>query len=295
MARSRTFIRGLLKDNPYLLDTNYAATLQSHPEPLRSMLLSGRFDLSTADDPWQVIPSEWIELAQRRWTQDPPAGVQMSCIGVDVAQGGTDETVLAPRHGSWFAPIKAVKGVDTKDGAAVAGLVFATMRDGCEVAVDVGGGWGADAHGHLKGQNIKSQAVNWVEDSNQTIRGGTLRFLNKRAECWWRLREALDPSGQERVALPPDKTLAADLATPQWRRTPSGLIKIEDKAEIRKRLGRSPDRGDAVVMAWAYGGLVEQERKSQYRPTHANVMHAAVKGFSPLPQRRQAFANTGRR
>ena len=279
MARSRTFIRGLLKDNPYLLDTGYAATLQSHPEPLRSMLLQGRFDLAVEDDPWQVIPTEWIELAQRRWTMDPPAGLQMSCIGVDVAQGGKDETVLAPRYGSWYAPIKAVKGIDTKDGATVAGLVFATMRDGCEIAIDVGGGWGADAHGHLTGQKIKSVAVNWVETSSETIRGGILKFKNKRAQSWWRFREALDPSGQERVALPPDKTLAADLATPQWRRTPSGEILIEDKADIRKRLGRSPDRGDAVVMCWAHGGLVEKERKGHSLATHAIVANASVKGF----------------
>lgn len=293
MARSRTFIRGLLKDNPYLVEQGYAATLQSMPEPLRSMLLAGRFDLSVQDDPWQVIPSDWIELAQRRWTQDPPAGVQMSCIGVDVAQGGADETVLAPRYGAWFAPIKAVKGIDTKDGAAVAGLVFTTMRDGCEIAIDVGGGWGADAHGHLTGQKIKSVAVNWVQDSGQAVRGGTLRFLNRRAEYWWRFREALDPAGQERIALPLDKTLAADLATPQWRRTPSGLIKIEDKADIRKRLGRSPDRGDAVVMCWAHGGLVAQERERNARPSFATVAHPEVKGHMLPPNRaRQSFANT---
>ncbi len=277
VAKSRTFIRSRVTDNPYMMEAGYAATLQSLPEPLRSMLLEGRFDLAASDDPWQVIPSSWVELAQRRWTIDPPAGALMTCMGVDVAQGGADETVLVARHGSYFAAPKAFKGVDTKDGQAVAGLVFAHMRDGCEIAIDVGGGWGADAHGHLKGQKIKSVAVNWVEPSIGVTRAGSLPFLNKRAESWWRLREALDPNGSERIALPPDKTLAADLATPLWRRTPSGLIKIEDKADIRKRIGRSPDRGDAAVMAWAHGGLVEQERANNPRPTMAVVEHADAK------------------
>jgi len=278
MARSRTFIRGLLRDNPYLVESGYGATLQSHPEPLRSMLLLGRFDVAVNDDPWQVIPSEWIELAQRRWTSEPPEGRGMSCIGVDVAQGGVDETILAPRHGTWFAPVTALKGIDTKNGSAVAGIVFATMRDACEIAIDVGGGWGADAHGHLKAQQINSVAVNWVETSSAKTRSGSLSFLNKRAEAWWRLREALDPVNGEKIALPPDKTLAADLATPIWHRTPAGLIKIEDKAEIRKRLGRSPDRGDAVVMAWANGWLLEMERANNPKhPTIANLGYPDVK------------------
>lgn len=290
-ARSRTFIRGLLSDNPYLMESGYAATLQSHPEPLRSMLLLGRFDIAVQDDPWQVIPTEWIEAAQRRWTDRPPPGQLMSCVGVDVAQGGSDETVLAPRHGNWFAELKALKGVDTKDGAAVAGIVFAVMRDACAVAVDVGGGWGADAHGHLKEQRVASIPVNWVETSSAKTRAGSLGFLNKRAEYWWRFREALDPVNGEDIALPPDKTLAVDLATPLWHRTPGGLIKIEGKDEIRKRIGRSPDRGDAVVMAHAHGGLLERERRlNPVHPPKANVGYAAVKN---RPSRaRSSRANT---
>lgn len=274
MARSRTFIKGLLKDNPYLLETGYAATLQANPEPLRSMLLEGRFDIAVSDDPWQVIPSEWIELAQRRWTDNAPGPMQ--CLGVDVAQGGADETVLAPRHGNWFALPVAIKGANTKDGTAVAALVFATMRNSCSVAIDVGGGWGADAHGHLKAQKIDSHAVNWVEESHGVTRHGDLRFRNKRAEYWWRLREALDPTGGDKIALPPDKTLAADLATPRWKRTPSGLIQVEDKGEIRKRLGRSPDRGDALVMAHAHG-LVANQATQSAPPATANLGYASAK------------------
>jgi hypothetical protein len=49
------------------------------------------------------------------------------------------------------------------------------------------------------------------------------------------------------VALPPDASVKADLAAPSWELTARG-IKIEDKGEIRKRRGRSPDEGDAIVM-----------------------------------------------
>src|SRR5439155_17623492 len=99
---------------------------------------------------------------------------------------------------------------------------------------------------------------------------------NRRAATWWALREALDPETGAGIALPPDPALVADLAMPRWRlanRAGAGAIQIEAKDEIRKRLGRSPDRGDAVVMAWAFGGGRPggaDDRFIRY-PTHANL------------------------
>jgi hypothetical protein len=69
------------------------------------------------------------------------------------------------------------------------------------------------------------------------------------------MREALDPSqeGGSVVALPPDSELKADLASYRWENTIGG-IKIEDKEHMRKRLGRSPDKGDAAIMCLSEGG-----------------------------------------
>ena len=68
------------------------------------------------------------------------------------------------------------------------------------------------------------------------------------------MREELDPGqdGGSVLALPPDASVKADLAAPRWELTARG-IKIEDKDEIRKRLGRSPDEGDAIVMCLSEG------------------------------------------
>jgi len=52
----------------------------------------------------------------------------------------------------------------------------------------------------------------------------------------------------EGIALPPDPELVSDLCAPRWKLTARG-IQVESKDEIIKRLGRSPDCGDAVVMA----------------------------------------------
>lgn len=74
----------------------------------------------------------------------------------------------------------------------------------------------------------------------------TYAFANKRIETWWRFREAVSPeqAGGSPIALPPDPQIRADLAAPRFRDTPRGFL-LEEKSEIAKRLGRSPDCGDA--------------------------------------------------
>lgn len=74
-------------------------------------------------------------------------------------------------------------------------------------------------------------------------------FANVRAAAWWWLREQLDPTFDAVLALPPDDLLTGDLASPRFSLTSGGKLLVEPKDEIRRRLGRSPDSGDSVVMA----------------------------------------------
>lgn len=99
--RSRTFIPGKLEDNPDLVRTGYSAVLAFAPKNLQA-LAKGHFDAQLEDDPWQLIPTQWIIDAQKRWTAQPPRNVPMIAMGVDVAQGGADKTCLAWRHDWWF-------------------------------------------------------------------------------------------------------------------------------------------------------------------------------------------------
>jgi hypothetical protein len=272
--KSRTFIPASVDDNPYLIRSGYKAQLQSLPEPLRSAMLRGDWFATREDAANQVIPADWIIAAQQRWQPKPP--MPMTSIGVDVAQGGADNTTLAPRHGSWFAPLKMVKGIDTKDGASVAGLVLATMRDGALVAIDLGGGWGGAAYEHLTGANI--EAVGCVPSSGSTrkTKDGKLTFANARAEWWWVFREALDPNGGAYIALPPDPDLVAELVAPRWKLGPRGIL-IESKNDIRKRLGRSTDKADAVVMAWSHGSMRQKDRLDGRHRPRVNLGHADTK------------------
>ncbi len=245
--KSRTFIPSSVEDNPFLVRTGYRTVLQALPEPLRSQLLHGDFSAGREDNPWQVIPTAWVKAAQERWRNRKRAKARMETLGVDVARGGGSETVLSPRYGTWFAEQKVYPGASTPDGPAAAGLVMAALRDGASVNIDIVG-VGAAVYDHLKSNNVQAVAMDGREESRASDRSGRLGFINKRAEWWWRLREDLDPDYGVGLAFPPDRALRADLTAPRWRPTHRG-IQVESKEEIVKRLGRSPDRGDALVYA----------------------------------------------
>jgi hypothetical protein len=270
---SRTFIPAKLSDNPYLIGTNYQAQLDALPEPLRSAIRDGNFMLSRQDDAYQVIPTKWVRQAMARWTESPPEGVGMSSLATDVALGGGDSTTHARRHGHWFDNVITDPGAATPDPLDIASRILTLMRNGCPIIIDMGGGYGSGVYSHLKNnvQGMKLHGFNGSNKSSKRSRDGKLAFANRRAELWWKFREALEPNLGEPVALPPDQELLSDLTTPRWRLTSNGIL-IESKDDIRKRLGRSPDKGDAVVMAWSEG---ESSVSARIR-VHANPIGRPV-------------------
>lgn len=284
VAESYSFIPARLEDNPFLSETDYRQRLQNLPAALREQLLKGNFMAGREDHEWQVIPTDWIRAAQARWKPDGAAGLQMTAIAADVAQGGSDKTTISARYGTWFAQLIVKAGVDTPDGPSIAGLIGIHRRGGATVIIDVGGGYGGAAVSFLKENNIKDVVgFNASMAAHVTARtaDGQLSFFNKRAEAWWRFREALDPGqeGGSPVALPPDPILADDLASPRWRLRTNG-IQIEAKDEIRKRLGRSTDHGDAVVMCWSEGQVLAVRRMrslTQGRVPQVNRGYASMK------------------
>jgi hypothetical protein len=78
------------------------------------------------------------------------------------------------------------------------------------------------------------------------------RLVNVRAAMYWKLREALDPHTGDNLALPPDPELLADLCAPRYGVNAAGIF-IEHKPDIEKRISRSPDCADALVMAHWHG------------------------------------------
>jgi hypothetical protein len=247
--KSRTFLPALVQDNPALMRTGYVAVLQNLPEPMRSMVLYGNFAVGREDAAWQVIPTAWVKAAMNRWT---PEGKRepLSALGVDIAHGGPAKTVLAKRYGTWFAPLEKYDGRLTDTGLKAAALIVQAIREHPQATVNIDAvGVGASAFDACREINLPNgMAINFSGKVENTDRTGLLRFVNMRAWAYWTLRDLLDPEKGYNLALPPDQELLSDLVAPRWSMTVQGL-KIEAKEDIVKRLGRSPDCGDALVLA----------------------------------------------
>lgn len=251
--KSRTFIPASVNDNPYLANTDYQSQLDAMVEPFRSILMGG-FMASFRDADNQCIPTDWVRQAQKRWTHAPRLGVPMCAIGVDVAAGGADNSVLAPRFDDWFAPLIEKPGRETPLGKDIAGMIVAHRKDGAVIVLDMGGGYGGATYECLLENQIPVIPYKGATGVETRTKDRQLKFTNKRTEAYWRLREALDPSqdGGATIMLPDDPVLMADLTAPTFEITKQG-IKLETKEDLVKRLGRSPDKGDAVVMSWSAG------------------------------------------
>jgi hypothetical protein len=280
---SRTFIRSGLGDNPDLNRTNYSRQLALLPAELRKRYADGDFTAEAVDDEFQVIPTEWIRAAQSRWVED--GGERMEAIGVDIAQGGKDNTVLAPRwqgRGNikhWVDKLVKYKGAETPDGSTASGFIMMHLKHAAQVNIDMGGGYGGSTYEHLRDAEISVFGFVPSAKSDATTSDGRLKFANVRSEAIWRVRELLDPESQELVALPPDAMLRADLASFRWRLMTGGVIQVRPKEEVKKLLGRSPDDGEAVIIALSTGSRRVQPRLSDpYRmPTQAKMGHSYIR------------------
>lgn len=261
-AQSRTYIKASVKDNPYYAGTGYEDRLSAMPEPWRSLLMGG-FRTAFKDVPNQVIPTVWVTEAQKRWKNTPPKGVPMCAIGVDASGGGDDPMILARRYDGWFDEMIEVPGRDIpmdRQGSYCAGIIISYRKDNAQIVIDLGGGYGASTYEQLKAnlpdRGAQRPVVGYKGAEGTTRRSidGNFGFPTKRAAAYWIFREALDPGqpGGSAIALPPDPQLLADLTAPTFTPTSKG-IDIEPKDKVVERLGRSTDRGDAVVMAWFEG------------------------------------------
>lgn len=253
--KSRTFIPARLSDNPYYAGSDYKSTLDALPEPYRTAYRDGNFFAGVKDKERQICPSDWVRQAQKRWKPNGGQGVAMSCMASDIAQGGKAENVIAFRHLGWYGKLIATKGKDTPDGSGTAGLILSQRTDNCRVVIDMGGGYGGEVFRILKDNGIEVIAYKGNNTSLLRTTDGQLKFANKRSASLWKFREALDPNqpGGSNIALDPeDQLLFQDLTTPTFTVTTRGIT-AETKEDVIEKLGRSPDRGDSVIMAWSEG------------------------------------------
>jgi phage terminase large subunit len=175
-------------------------------------------------------------------------------FGVDVARGGDDSTVIAPRRGKGLGKFRAMRGIETDTGPKVADAVMEevrTHRRGKEVPrvkIDCIG-VGASAYDALmpysKGRDreIELLGVNSSERSDDEE-----RYYNLRSQLHYAVRDWLRAG----AGIPSDahhKKLGGELIAAKSGFDNRGRHKVEPKDEIKIRLKRSPDYADALALA----------------------------------------------
>lgn len=288
IAKSRTFIKALLKDNAFYRGTGYAAQLSNTPEPLRSLLLNGSFSVRGEDHPMQVIPTQWALKAQERYrdmvNSDAHLRLRQRVLAGDIAQGGVDTTVLASLlEDEFFEEPLAQAGRLTPTGFEVEQLVLGRHRDGSLIVLDGTGGWGGSTRDLLKNNHdIDAEMCIASEGAHEWTPDGRWKYGNIRTKMWWTFRLDLDPKSTHRIKLPLSSRLFAQLTTPHFR-VDKNVLWIESKDEIRKRLsGASTDEADAVLMAWLYyeqalAMLVNYEPDIVERLVHGKTRHRKMR------------------
>jgi hypothetical protein len=251
-----------------------------------------------------LIPLSWVEAAIRRWRDWEAAGSPKMpgrvIYGCDVADSGVDETVMPIRRGP---VIETLNRIGVQDTATTATRLEGRLRTVANSIACVDScGIGVGVYNRLRELRLPVIPFNGASSADgMRDRTGEFTFANKRSAAYWQLRELLDPvNGPNTLCLPPDDDLITDLTVPTWKVKTGAVIAVEPKEHVVKRLRRSPDCGDAVVMTmWPDSSVVAQRRIIETSPS-ADALDEWTVGEEQTPaQKRQAridrLARTHRR
>jgi hypothetical protein len=199
----------------------------------------GEFPPSNADG---CIPRTLVREAQKRWT-DRPLTLDSLRIGVDPAHEGRDSTAIVWSRGTWASAPIVLDGWST---VAVAREVVRIIQDHARP--------NERASVRVDGSSVGAGVVDFLEEFHQDV----CEVLNLKAAAsspdptcsrlrdllWIGLRKWLAEG-----AIPPDQALEDDVTAPLLGYDDKLRFKVEDKRSMRKRLGRSTDRADALALA----------------------------------------------
>jgi hypothetical protein len=206
--------------------------------------------------PDTLLPLHWIEAAQQR--DLAPRDGDPNNLGVDVARFGADETVIMHRHGPRFRVVFGAHGLST---AATTGHVCAwRMKTGATTSHVDDAGIGGAVTDQLNAVNEPVTPINVGETKTVTEPD---RFINLKAELYWRLREMFERG--EIDIDPADEELASQLSTIKYFYDNKGRIGIERKEDAKKRGLPSPDRADALMLAAATDLTAAEREENEQR------------------------------
>lgn len=160
-------------------------------------------------------------------------------IGADVARFGDDPTILFPRQGRRaFKPVE-MRGARTDAIAARIMVGKSKFKSEMEM-IDDTGGWAAGVIDSCRLAGVELFPVNFSGKALDE------RYFNKRSEIWFKMADWIKSGG----SLPDTPELVAELTVPTYT-FQNGKLRLEEKDQIKARLGRSPNYADALAVTFA--------------------------------------------
>lgn len=182
-----------------------------------------------------LIALKWIEAAVEKQVEEGPKE-----IGVDVARFGDDRTEFCVRIGRRVSRLLSFGKEDTMQITGRLKLLIDEEKPAITRIDEIG--VGAGVLDRLNEQGYDVEGINVGEKANDSE-----KFINLRAEIYWGLRERFQ---QGDISIPNDDDLIAQLSNIKYKYTSRGQLQIESKDEMKKRGLKSPDKADALVLAF---------------------------------------------
>jgi hypothetical protein len=213
-----------------------------------------------------LLKADAVQRARKSSITD--AGKPM-IMGVDPGRTG-DRTVISLRRGREF--VKVIKYDEMESTMRLAGIC-ARLIEKYNVAkcfIDYGLGYGTVDRLHELGFTSVVTGIHFGGGADDPT-----KFLNKRVEMAFELRDWLDEGG---CSIPDDEEIEVDLlVTPDFKQNSRGLSFLEPKDKIKETYGKSTDIFDSMMLTFAYPVATELQKAMQPKQTLNTKKGSALK------------------
>jgi len=195
--------------------------------------------------------------------------------GLDMARYGSDSTVLTPRHGGWVEDQIAWNKTDLMTSADKVINIIDILNPNLRLNIDDTGNGGGTTDRLRQiskeqiglGKPVHQYQLAAYNFSSKEMMKQPEKYHDITSELYWNLAGWFR---RKQIAIPKDMQLRDELIARRWGVMPNGKIKVESKDEYKKRTGgRSPDRSDSLVLAFA-GGLRPIRQAAEYQATDSS-------------------------
>ncbi len=264
--------------NPHFADTPLLADMLECKERDEDLYRHIWLGEPVADSELAIIKPSWIEAAIDAHEKLGFSAAGRRILGFDVADEGDDANATVLRHGSVVTDMQQWRGQDVIYSADKVYL-YAQEQDIDRIVYDnIGVGAGVKAQFRRKNGKVHTLGFNaggavYKPDAKYTDdKKNRDMFANIKAQAWWMVRDRFyktwravhhgDNYPEDQLislssSLHELEYLTAELSRPQVDYDQNGRVKAESKKDMKKRGIPSPNRADALVMAFApvQGGL----------------------------------------